>query len=196
MRSGACRLNAGRRGNRAFGVEMSLFPPNTSTNPAGRLGRWRARRGEDCHGCRRGMLAGGSRSASRVALGLLAVLVTSSSAAATAATPASATTTTHTLTVTVRLLKSAPPRSRFPGASLRARMRAEQCWATRAARRRVRSRARRLAEPGSARRERPAGQGSESRRADSNRGPFITRERQVRDARPLGGTGRQSLAGK
>jgi hypothetical protein len=85
---------------------MSLFPPNKSTNPAGRLGRWSARRGEDCHGCRRGMLRGGSRYASRVALGLMAVLVTSSPAAATVVTHASATTTTHTLTVTKTLIVS------------------------------------------------------------------------------------------
>ena len=52
--------------------------------------------------------------------------------------------------------------SRFPDASLSARMRVEQCWVARAARRRALSGARLWAEPGSARREPTAGQGSES----------------------------------
>jgi hypothetical protein len=55
-------------------------------------------------------------------------------------------------------------------------MRAEQCWATRAARRRVRSGARRLAEPGSAGWEptpaREARADARTRTAD----PFITSE--------------------
>jgi hypothetical protein len=50
---------------------------------------------------------------------------------------------------------------RFPDVPLSARRPAEQCWITRAAGWRVLSGARRFAEPGFARRERGAGQGSE-----------------------------------
>ena len=61
--------------------------------------------------------------------------------------------------------------SRFPDASLRARMPGGQCLSARPAGRRVRSGARRRAEPGFARRELDAGQGSESGRPGSN-GPL------------------------
>ena len=59
---------------------------------------------------------------------------------------------------------------RFPDASLRPRMRVEQCWAARAARRRGLSGARRAAEPGSARREHYAGSGKRGKRLSLDRG--------------------------